>query len=41
MRRGEYPAMKQGTRIYLLDYFKEYNKELERFTGIDLKMWEK
>ena len=41
MRRGKYPDMKNETRNYLLEYFKEYNKELKNFTGLDLRKWEK
>ena len=41
MRRGEYPPMKTKTKKYLQEYFAPYNKELEKFTGLDLSMWEK
>lgn len=37
MKRGRYPAMKHETRRYLLEYFREYNKNLETFTGLDLR----
>lgn len=41
MRRGKYPPMKVATRRYLLNYFEPYNRELEKFTGLNLERWEK
>jgi len=41
MRRGKYPAMKSDTRRYLLEYFDDYNQDLEKFTGLDLSKWRK
>jgi len=37
----DYPPMKQQTREYLINYFKPYNKELEKFLGRKLDKWNK
>ncbi|HEC92398.1 MAG TPA: hypothetical protein ENI51_05310 [Candidatus Atribacteria bacterium] len=40
-KKGAVPPMKGETRRKLQEYFEPYNKELEKFTGLDLSKWEK
>ena len=39
-KRGKIPPMKPETRRKLGEYFEPFNKELEKFTGLDLRKWE-
>jgi len=39
-KKGKVPEMKPETRKYLHGYFEDYNRELEKFTGIDLNKWQ-
>ena len=38
-KKGKTPPMKEETRKKLQKYFEEYNKELEKFTGLDISKW--
>ncbi|HEC77247.1 MAG TPA: hypothetical protein ENI33_08350 [Thermoplasmatales archaeon] len=40
-RKGKVPPMKEETREKLQEYFEEYNKELEKFTRLNLEKWRK
>ena len=40
MRRGKTPEIKPETKEELRKYFEPYNKELIKFTGLDLSKWD-
>lgn len=39
-KKGYVPKMELDTQKYLYNYFTQYNKELEEFTGLDISTWE-
>jgi hypothetical protein len=38
---GKKPEMKEETKAWLIDYFFEHNRELEKLTGRDVSVWDK
>lgn len=39
-KKGRYSEMNKETRKKLQEYYKPYNEELEKITGLDIKEWE-